>query len=123
MAGQNDDSLKRLMRAVLKFRDAREWKQFHNFKDLAITLRAASPELGPDGKPLQPAIMLAYGRFLQSIIDFVIIAFCVFLLVKGMNTLRRRLEDQRPPKPGTPPEPTPQEKLLAEIRDLLRAKM
>jgi large conductance mechanosensitive channel len=85
-----------------------------DFKELAFTLRAASPELGSDGKPVQPAIVLAYGRFLQAVIDFVIIGLCVFFLVKLVNRLHGPAEE--PPKA-----PSDEVKLLTEIRDLLKA--
>lgn len=65
-------------------------------------------------KVLDP-VTINYGTFLNALISFLIIAICVFLLVKGINSMRR-------PKPGAPPEPPPQEKLLMEIRDLLKAK-
>ena len=58
---------------------------------------------------------IAYGKFMQATFDFLIVAFCVFLLVKGMNYLQRK-------KDAVPPEPTPTEKLLMEIRDTLKAK-
>jgi large conductance mechanosensitive channel len=63
------------------------------------------------------ASVIAYGSFLSTILDFVIVAFCIFLVVKAMN----RLWKQPAPAPA-PPEPSAQEKLLMEIRDLLRAK-
>jgi large conductance mechanosensitive channel len=84
-----------------------------DFKDLAITLRPASPEVGPDGKPLHPAILIAYGQFLQTVIDFVLIAFCVFLLFKLVNRLYRPTSE--PPKA-----PSDEVRLLTEIRDLLK---
>jgi large conductance mechanosensitive channel len=84
-----------------------------DFKDLAATLRPASPELGPDGKPLHPAIVIAYGRFLQSLIDFVLIALCVFLLVKVVNRLYKPPADE-------PKAPSDEVRLLTEIRDLLK---
>ena len=59
--------------------------------------------------------VIAYGTFINTIIDFVIVAFCIFLVVKLMNKLNTK------PAPP-PPEPTAQEKLLTEIRDLLKAK-
>lgn len=59
--------------------------------------------------------VIAYGSFINTIIDFLIVAFCIFLVVKIMNKL-----NTKPPPP--PPEPTAQEKLLTEIRDLLKAK-
>src|SRR5262245_56788723 len=84
-----------------------------DFKELAVTIRAASPELGPDGKPIQPAIVLAYGKFLQAVIDFVIIGLCVFFIVKIVNRLHGKTEE--PPKA-----PSDEVKLLTEIRDLLK---
>jgi large conductance mechanosensitive channel len=63
---------------------------------------------------------LLWGHFLQMVINFVIIGFCLFLVVKGMNTLEKRLKKDEEAKPA--PEPTPTEKLLIEIRDLLKAK-
>ena len=63
------------------------------------------------------AAVLAYGQFIQNIIDFIIIAFCIFLMIKGMNKLNRKKEEE--PAPEEPKGPT-QEELLAEIRDLLK---
>lgn len=64
------------------------------------------------------AATLNYGAFVTVIIQFLIIAWAVFLVVKGINALRRKEEE----KPAAPPEPTAQEKLLGEIRDLLKQK-
>jgi large conductance mechanosensitive channel len=66
-----------------------------------------------EAKKLGP--VFAYGNFITVLINFTILAFCVFLLVKGMNALRRK-------EPPAPAPPSAQEKLLTEIRDLLRAK-
>ena len=63
------------------------------------------------------AAVLAYGQFIQNIIDFIIIAFCIFLMIKGMNKLKK----EKPAEPEAPKGPT-QEELLAEIRDLLKNK-
>ena len=81
-----------------------------DFSDLAIVLRDAVGET--------PAVLLAYGRFIQSIIDFIIIAFAIFLAIKFINRLRREEEA----KPETPPAPTKEESLLTEIRDLLKSR-
>jgi large conductance mechanosensitive channel len=62
--------------------------------------------------------VVAYGNFLTIILNFVILAFCIFMMVKAMNRLRRKEEK----KPGPPPGPTPTEKLLGEIRDLLATR-
>ncbi|MGH8738862.1 MAG: large-conductance mechanosensitive channel protein MscL [Burkholderiales bacterium] len=81
-----------------------------NFSDLAVTLKAAS---GP-----APAVVWAYGRFLQAVFDFAIIAFVIFIAVKGISRLKR--EEQA--APAAPPAPPRQEVLLEEIRDLLKRK-
>jgi large conductance mechanosensitive channel len=60
--------------------------------------------------------VLAWGDFVTITLNFLIVAFCIFLLVKGMNALKRHEQA----KPTLPPEPTAQEKLLTEIRDLLK---
>lgn len=70
------------------------------------------------GSPEAP-VTLNYGSFLQSLVDFLIIAAAVFLVVRVANALRRKREEPAPP---APPEPPAQERLLAEIRDLLRAR-
>ena len=73
-----------------------------------------------DGLSLEKARELgsvfAYGQFCQNIIDFLIIALCIFLMVKGMNKLKKKKEDE----PAPAPEPSNEEKLLGEIRDLLK---
>jgi large conductance mechanosensitive channel len=61
------------------------------------------------------AAVLAYGQFIQNIIDFIIIAFCIFLMIKGMNKMKK----EKPAEPEAPAGPT-QEELLTEIRDLLK---
>ena len=81
-----------------------------NFSDLALTLADDT-----SGKP----VLLKYGAFLQSILDFVIIAFVLFVAIKGINRLKE------PPvveAPTAAPEPVRQEVLLEEIRDLLARK-
>ena len=90
-----------------------------SFTDLFINLGdgnyqtlAAAQEAG--------AAVLAYGQFIQNIIDFIIIAFCIFLMIKGMNKLKKE-EPAAPAEPAAPKGPT-QEELLAEIRDLLEKK-
>ena len=65
-----------------------------------------------------PAVTLNYGNFIQSIVDFTIIAFAIFLVVKLLNNLKK----QEAAAPIAPPEPTKEELLLTEIRDLLKTK-
>ena len=79
-----------------------------DFKSLEISLPKVEL-LNPDHKPA----VIKIGVFLQALFDFLITAICIFLVVKGMNALSRK------PDP-TPPPPTPSEKLLIEIRDLLK---
>ncbi len=62
-----------------------------------------------------------YGMFIQNVIDFLIIAFCIFLMIKGMNKLTKKKEAE-PEAPAPAPEPSAEEKLLSEIRDLLKNK-
>jgi large conductance mechanosensitive channel len=82
-----------------------------NFADLKIVLQQGT--LGPDGKELVKEVAIGYGAAIQSLIDFLIVGFIVFLVVRSYNKLR----SQAPPAP-----PPAQETLLTEIRDLLAAK-
>ena len=66
------------------------------------------------------AATLKYGTFIQNTVDFLIVAFCIFLMLKGINKLNRKKEEEAP-APEEPKGPT-QEELLAEIRDLLKQK-
>jgi large conductance mechanosensitive channel len=88
-----------------------------NFSDLFFTLDGSSYASIAIAKAAGAPIM-AYGNFIQSIIDFVIVAFAIFMMIKAMNALRKK-EDE---KPAAPPEPTNEEKLLGEIRDILKKK-
>ena len=83
-----------------------------DFSNIAITLKAA---VGGDPKT---AVVLRIGTFINHVIDFTIVAFAVFLVVKGFNKLRQK----EAAKPATPPGPTEDQKLLGEIRDILKAK-
>lgn len=78
-----------------------------DFSDLAITLRA----------PLEgmTAVLVRYGKFVQALIDFTIVAFAIFIAVKAINRLKKKEE-------AAPIPPTKQEELLTEIRDLLRER-
>ncbi len=80
-----------------------------DFSKLAVTLKAAAGD--------QPAVLLSYGKFLQSSFDFMIVAFAMFLVIKAMNTLKK----EEAVAPTVAPAPSAEEMLLAEIRDLLRA--
>ena len=84
------------------------------FDELAITLKQAV--LGPNGEILSAPVLFKYGLFLQSLVDFVLIAFAIFLLVKAVNRFKRR-EEVVPTV-----EPSAEIKLLTEIRDALKAR-
>ncbi|MFZ1235771.1 MAG: large-conductance mechanosensitive channel protein MscL [Prevotella sp.] len=85
-----------------------------NFTDLSFKL---GEKLGADGKTME-AVTINYGNFIQEIVNFLIIAFCVFLLVKAVMSLTPKKQEA----PKAPEEPSKEEKLLTEIRDLLKNK-
>ena len=79
-----------------------------DFSELAITLKEAVGEA--------EAVTVSYGAFIQTELDFVIIAFAIFMVVKAMNNLKKKEEEA----PKAPPKPSAEESLLTEIRDLLK---
>ena len=90
-----------------------------SFTDLFVTLGEGEFNTLAEAKEAGTAV-LAYGQFIQNIIDFLIIALCIFLMIKGMNKLNKKKEEPAP-EPEAPAGPT-QEELLTEIRDLLAKK-
>ena len=78
-----------------------------NFSDLAITIQEAAGEV--------PAVMIKYGAFVQTIIDFIIVAMAIFMAVKVMNHMKKKEEEA-----AEEPAPSKEEVLLTEIRDLLK---
>ena len=96
-----------------------------NFSDWKIVLKEAVTSVGADGALIEEAaeVAITFGNTIAVILDFIIIAFAVFCLVKGINGLHRKKEEPAPePEPEPIPEPSAEEKLLAEIRDLLKEK-
>lgn len=89
-----------------------------NFTDLKFTL----PQVEIPGVETMTAATINYGNFIQTLLDFVIIAFCVFMLVKFINKLAHKQKTEEATKPAPKPEPSAEEKLLMEIRDLLKNK-
>lgn len=81
-----------------------------DFSNLTVTLREAVGET--------PAVTINYGVFIQTIISFVIIAFAIFLVVRAINSLKRKEAEA----PSAPPAPSKEETLLTEIRDALRER-
>ncbi len=78
-----------------------------DFSSFALTLKAATADA--------PAVAIKYGAFINNVISFLVVAWAVFMLVKGMNTLKKKQEAA----PAAPPAPTADQLLLTEIRDLL----
>lgn len=89
-----------------------------DFTDLKLVLKDAVKE---GDQVVSEAVTLNYGQFIQDVVDFLIIAFCIFLMVKGIAALSRKKEE-KPAEPAPAPEPSAEEKLLTEIRDLLKNK-
>jgi large conductance mechanosensitive channel len=81
-----------------------------DFSNLLITIKKATGGAA--------AVTLNYGKFIQTVIDFLIIAFAIFIVIKGMNSLKKKEEEE----PAPPPAPSKEETLLTEIRDVLKQK-
>jgi len=82
-----------------------------NFSDLNVVLKEAQGEV--------EAVTINYGVFIQTILDFVIVAFAIFVAIKAMNAAKRAREEEVEAAPEAPPEPSEEVKLLTEIRDLM----
>ena len=87
-----------------------------DFATLSVLLTPAV--VGPDGKETSAAVLLRYGAFIQSIVNFLIIAFAIFLVVRAINRMRRA----EPAAPAAPPAPAEDIVLLTQIRDALRSR-
>jgi len=86
-----------------------------NFTDIVITLKSASVDAAGH---IIPAVTINLGNFLQTVLDFTIVAFSIFLMIKAINRLTRKKAEA----PPAAPEPTKEEQLLTDIRDLLKEK-
>lgn len=96
-----------------------------DFKDLKLVLQEAVVSVGEKGEEIidKAEVAIGYGAFVQTVIDFLIIAFCVFLIVRTFNKmqeLRKKNKKEEEEAPAAEPEPTKEEVLLGEIRDLLK---
>ena len=89
-----------------------------NFSDWKWVLKEAVVE---NGEEIAAAVSINYGTLISTILDFIILAFAVFCMVKFLNSLHRKKEEAPAEEPA-PPEPSAEEKLLTEIRDLLKEK-
>lgn len=88
-----------------------------DFTNLQITLKPK--EIGANGEVIQEAVAITYGNFIQAGIDFLLIAFSMFLVIKVMNSLKRKAEDEKETSTPTPKDI----QLLAEIRDLMKQQV
>ena len=79
-----------------------------DFKDLAVVLKAATEDVA--------AVTINYGAFIQTVLDFLIIAFAIFMVIKAMNNMKKKEEEA----PAEPPKPSAEVELLTEIRDSLK---
>ena len=92
-----------------------------DFSDMKLTMKKAV--LDAAGEVVSPAVTWNYGAFIQQVVDFTILAFCVFILVKLINSLNKKKEAPAPaPAPAPEPQPSKEEVLLTEIRDLLKER-
>ncbi len=89
-----------------------------NFADLSYVLTPATIDPAT-GEETTAAVLIKYGAFIQNIVDFLIIAFCIFVAIRMLAKLKKKEEA---PAPAAPPAPTKEELLLTEIRDLLKEK-
>ena len=96
-----------------------------DFKDLKVNLAAlkdAAVSVVNEGAAPSEPVYWNYGAFIQNVIDFLIIAFCVFMLVRFITKLSKKKEEAKPVTPPAPPAPSKEEVLLTEIRDVLKNK-
>jgi len=90
-----------------------------NFTDYKWVIQQAVVD-GATQEVLKPEVAMNWGAWVQTIVDFLIVAFCIFIAIKGINQLKRQKVEE--PAPEAPAEPTKEEVLLTEIRDLLKEK-
>ena len=81
-----------------------------DFSSFVLTIKQAAAD--------SPAVMVRYGAFINTVIDFIIVAFAIFMMIKMLNAMQKKEAEQ----PAAPPPPTKEETLLTEIRDLLKAR-
>lgn len=91
-----------------------------DFTDYKLVLQQSVTDAATN-EVLKPEVTLNWGSWIQTVVDFVIVAFCIFVAIKAINQLKRK-EAEPAPAPAADPEPTNEEVLLTEIRDLLKDK-
>lgn len=100
-----------------------------DFKDLKVVIKEATPavldEAGNEVTAATEAVTLNYGMFIQNVIDFLIVALAIFFMIKGiakLSAMAKKKEEEKAEEAAAAPEPSAEEKLLTEIRDLLKNK-
>ena len=99
-----------------------EVKNLHKYFGKLQVLKGITETI-EDGEVVKAAVSVNFGTFISTIINFIILAFAIFLMVKAINSARAKAEkkeEEKPAEPPAPPEPSAEEKLLTEIRDLLK---
>ena len=94
-----------------------------DFNDMKHIIQEAEPAVMKGGKEIKAAveeISINYGTFINNIITFIIVAFCIFMVVRAYNRMKSRMEKKKEEAPAAPPAPTKDQELLTEIRDLLK---
>lgn len=86
-----------------------------DFSKAALVLKEGVAASADGSVKAVPAVLLGYGKFIQTVVNFIIVAWAIFMLVKGMNAMKKK-------EAAAPAAPNPQEVLLAEIRDLLKKR-
>ncbi len=91
-----------------------------NFSKLKVVIQSAVAESSAGAGDAIPEVSINYGIFINTVITFLIVSFSIFLVVKGYNQMKEKVETKKEPAPTAPPQPTKEEILLTEIRDLLK---
>ena len=96
-----------------------------DFSEMKLVLQEGAEEVTAADGTVTPAVAevaIGYGVFINTVIDFIIIAFAIFVVIKMMNTAKKKFEKEKIEEPAKAPEPSAEEKLLMEIRDAIKAK-
>lgn len=91
-----------------------------DFSELKVVIQEATAETAEGAGDGLAEVAINYGAFINNILTFLIVAYAIFMVVKAYNKMKEKMEKKEEEKPAAPPEPSKEEKLLTEIRDLLK---
>lgn len=91
-----------------------------DFSEMKMVIKDAVVETAPGAGDAVAEVAITYGNFVNTVVTFVIVAFAIFMVVKGYNKMKERMEKKEEAAPAAPPAPSKEEVLLTEIRDLLK---